>query len=122
MSLKSNEASSLYEALQKPSNSFTVFVPVNSAVVSKVMYYEFFASYDITVTSRRHVGIQKAKIIISSFFHFVCLSVAKKQSQTIQDYDCNVKVTHGCNLFSIGCLSEIYIFLYFYFRSLQFMF
>ncbi|XP_067024545.1 stabilin-2-like [Acropora muricata] len=35
MSLKSNEASSLYEALQKPSNSFTVFVPVNSAVVSK---------------------------------------------------------------------------------------
>ncbi|XP_015760937.1 PREDICTED: stabilin-2-like [Acropora digitifera] len=35
MSLKSNEASTLYEALQKPSNSFTVFVPVNSAVVSR---------------------------------------------------------------------------------------
>ena len=33
------------------------------------------------LTSRRHVGIQKAKIIISSFFHFVCLSFAKKAKQ-----------------------------------------
>ena len=36
MSLNSPEALSLYEDLQKPAKNFTVFVPINSAVVAKV--------------------------------------------------------------------------------------
>ena len=38
MSLKSKEASFIYEELQKPTTNLTVFVPINSAVVAKVIF------------------------------------------------------------------------------------